>query len=229
MGAAAVIVAAFDTATSATVVGVQAGCDTRSSRFEAPPGGHPAHSAQLLGALSDLLGDAGAGWGDVEVIGVGVGPGTFTGLRIASATAEGLRRATGARVVPVDTLEALALPALAAAAGRPVCALTDARRGEVFAAGWRVPGEKVFGPVAVGPEELPGVLGRHGGNWLIAGDRPEGFGGAASDVAGWLETQDPLNLLDGAALCELARSGNGVDGPVLPEYVRAPDAKRPGT
>lgn len=218
---------AFDTSTAATVVAVDSGGTILSRRLEPPAGGRPGHSAQLLEGLESLLAGAGISWDEVGTIGVGAGPGSFTGLRISAATAEGLRRATGARVVAVDSLEALALPALRACGGRPVCAVIDARRGELFAAGWAAEGDRIFGPVAVGPEAIDGVLA--GRPWVVAGEVPEGFAsGAGSDVADWPEPADPLNLIAGEALCELASRGPATTGPVVPEYVRAPDAERPG-
>ena len=72
--------------------------------------GPPAHSAELLPALAGLLERAGTGWDDVTAIAVGVGPGTFTGLRIGVATARGARPGAGG---------AAASGLLAGGAGRP--------------------------------------------------------------------------------------------------------------
>src|SRR3954469_3313376 len=55
--------------------------------------GRPDHSAELLPVLAGLLEEAGVDWPDVRVIAVGVGPGTFTGLRIGVATARALATA----------------------------------------------------------------------------------------------------------------------------------------
>ena len=77
----------------------------------------PAHSAELLPALAGLLERAGTGWDEVTAIAVGVGPGTFTGLRIGVATARGLGQALGVPLHPVSSLEALAA-GIAAGAGR---------------------------------------------------------------------------------------------------------------
>src|SRR5688572_24871247 len=62
--------------------------------------GPPAHSAELLPVLATLLGRAGAEWDDVEAIAVGVGPGTFTGLRIGVATARALAQGLGVPLHP---------------------------------------------------------------------------------------------------------------------------------
>ena len=221
------LIAAFDTSTPATVVALEGEDGVLEARLEAPSAGPPAHSSQLLPALASLLEQAGAGWGDVGRLGFGTGPGTFTGLRIAASTVEGLRRVADAAVVGVDSLEALSLPARRAEPGRPVCALLDARRGEVFASGWQADGSLAFGPLAVAPGELPALLDA-GSGWLVAGQAPEPFGRVLADAG--VETVpegDPRNLIGGAALCELARLGIPLSGPALPDYVREPDAHRP--
>ena len=76
---------AFDTSTPLTVAAVSVNGGILERSLEAPPGGHPAHCAQLVGALDSLLAGAGSGWDEVERIGVGAGPGTFTGIRVASS------------------------------------------------------------------------------------------------------------------------------------------------
>ncbi len=112
------IVLAFDTATADTAVGLLVpGAPVRTARHEPAPGERPGHAAQLLGLARQLLDDAGLDWPDVARIGVGTGPGTFTGLRIGVATARALAQAGGQELVAVGTLEALAL---AAAGGQDV-------------------------------------------------------------------------------------------------------------
>lgn len=214
-------VVAFDTSTPRTVVSVRAGGETVEVVLDAPDGGHPAHSAQLLKAIDALLGQASTGWHDVTRIGLGTGPGTFTGLRISAATAEGLRRATCAEVVPVSSLEALArspggLQTL------PVVAVIDARRGEVFSAAWSADGREIFGPAAVGPRELAGRLAGAAAKWCLSGELPGPFEDALAGT-GLVGARGPA-AISGATLCDLADCGLPFQGPVLPVYVREPDA-----
>lgn len=144
----------FDTATAATAVALQVpGAPARELRDDPEPGAHPGHATRLLELAGELLGAGGVRWGQLDRIAAGVGPGTFTGLRVGIATARGLAQALDAQLVGVSSLAALADVALAgrapdtgaavpaaAAPGAPgvsrVLAVIDARRGEVFAAAY---------------------------------------------------------------------------------------------
>jgi len=88
-------------------------------------------ASRLLPDLDAFLARHGVDRGDVAAIGVGVGPGSYTGIRIGVAAALGLGRALGVRVAGSGTLEALAFAGLAP--GETGWALLDARRGRVHA------------------------------------------------------------------------------------------------
>src|SRR5436309_1668265 len=126
----------FDTATRATAVALaNHGGDTFEARDDPPRGERPRHAARLLPLCAEVLDRAGISYHDLERLAVGVGPGTFTGLRIGVATARALAQASGIALVGVSTLHSLALNALPAFADRgveAVAAVLDARRGEAF-------------------------------------------------------------------------------------------------
>ena len=86
---------------------------------------------ELMLRLNKAMEKAGRGFRDIETVAVGVGPGSYTGLRVSVATAKTLAWSTGAGLVGVPTLDALAANA-PASCGR-VAAVIDARRGEVYA------------------------------------------------------------------------------------------------
>ncbi len=178
------IVLGFDTATSATAVGLRLeDGSTLSARDDPPAGARPGHSAQLLALAAELLERAALPWSAVERIAVGLGPGTFTGLRIGAATAHGLARSLGIEVVGVSTLRALAVGAetdvAAASTGQAgtcvaagsggaaghdratiptgVLGVIDARRGEAFVAAY-AHGQELTVPRAVAPEDLHTVV-----------------------------------------------------------------------
>lgn len=92
---------------------------------------------RLMPLLEELLAEAGLGWRDLSVIGVGIGPGNFTGVRISVSAARGLALGLGIPAVGVSTLEALA-----EGAPRPVAVVLDARRGEAYAQRFSVEGDE---------------------------------------------------------------------------------------
>jgi tRNA threonylcarbamoyladenosine biosynthesis protein TsaB len=182
---------------------------------------------------SDLLAQAELRWGEVERIAVGVGPGTFTGLRIGVATARGLAQSLGVDVVAVGTLRVLAQAAIAARAvrdtGRDVLAAIDARRGEVFVAAYTRQGEELAAPRALAPEGVVGLAAEIGAGrrWLAVGDGAIRFRVQleAVDVAVAVEGS-PLHRVDAGVLCELALTASrGAPEAVLPDYRRRPDAE----
>jgi tRNA threonylcarbamoyladenosine biosynthesis protein TsaB len=237
----------LDTATPATVVGVAvAGAETVERRHDPAPGARPEHAARLLVLAQEALEAAGVGWPDVRRIGAGVGPGTFTGLRIGVATARALAQASGAELVAVSTLEALALGAVAGAGldpaavaarepaagnaeGHGVLAVLDARRGEAFVAGW-LHGERVVAPVALGPEALAGTardLARRGPpGWLAVGNGALRFRAQIEPAAVSVPADgSPLHRVSARESCRLAATAPAVAIEALvPEYVRVPDA-----
>lgn len=93
------------------------------------------HSSALLPAAQQLLEAAGLRPRDLAGVVVGGGPGSFTGLRVAAATAKGMVQALGVPLLAYSGLMATAASAWAASG--PVCALFDARRGDVYAACYR--------------------------------------------------------------------------------------------
>jgi tRNA threonylcarbamoyladenosine biosynthesis protein TsaB len=221
-----VTVLGFDTATAATAVALlRPGAEPVEARHDPAPGERPGHVAQLLPLVRAVLDRAGLGFADLDRLAVGVGPGTFTGLRIGVATARALAQAAGLPLVPVGTLRALALPAQAAAGA--VLAVLDARRGEAFVAGW-VEGEQAVAPAALPVEALAGLDPPPTGRWLAVGDGAVRLR-AELERAGALVPADgdPLHLVNGGAVCRLALELPGTvrREEVVPQYLRLPDAE----
>jgi tRNA threonylcarbamoyladenosine biosynthesis protein TsaB len=193
--------------------------------------GRPEHSAELLPVLAVLLDEAGVGWRDVRALAVGVGPGTFTGLRIGVATARGLAHALGIGVSPVPSLGALAagLAEAGAADDRPLLPLIDARRRQVFASLYRAssPLEPDWGPLALDREDLLRRLSALERSPLAAGDwalesRTD------LEAAGVIvpPADSGLHAVNALHVCRLAKAIQPVslEG-VTPTYVRLPDAE----
>lgn len=111
------------------------------------------HSRHLLPIIRSVLVRCRCTPADLNGIAVTRGPGTFTGLRIGISAVKGLAAATGAPVVGVSSLAALALPF--AVIDHPVVAMIDARRGEIYHALFhgRTDTPEAVGPVAVDAPE----------------------------------------------------------------------------
>ena len=95
------------------------------------------HAARLAPLVAGVLDHVGAAPGDLDAVAVSAGPGSYTGLRIGASTAKGLAYATGAALVAVSSLEAMAHAAGPAAGLDPVLAAFPSRRGEIYAALFR--------------------------------------------------------------------------------------------
>jgi len=95
------------------------------------------HAEELIVAVAEVLERSATRLLALDAIGVSIGPGRFTGLRVGLATAKGLSAAVGVPVRPVPTLEALARSGGTAGLTAP---MLDARRGEVYGALFRVGG-----------------------------------------------------------------------------------------
>jgi tRNA threonylcarbamoyladenosine biosynthesis protein TsaB len=167
--------------------------------------------------------------GDVDRIAVGVGPGAFTGLRVGVATARGLAQSSGAELVAVSSLRALAAAALQAGGQGAVLAVIDARRSEIFAAAYAGDGAELATGRAIEPGAVVALLEEAGlTSALAVGDGALRYR-AELESAG-LEVApgtSPLHLLRAAAICALAASTEhtGSSEPVLPDYLRRPDAE----
>jgi tRNA threonylcarbamoyladenosine biosynthesis protein TsaB len=195
----------------------------------------PAHARELMPAVAEVMERAGLGYGDLEAIAVGVGPGTFTGLRIGIATARALASANGLPLRPVSSLAALAAGIEVNAAGTgaeaeaspSLLAVIDAKRGEVFAAEYEGGGAPRWGPLALRPEELAERMQAEGRTPLAAGDGSVRFRGVL-EAAGISVMPDDsrAHVVRALHVCRLAAAVPGVaPQAVLPDYLRAPDAK----
>jgi tRNA threonylcarbamoyladenosine biosynthesis protein TsaB len=248
------IVLGLDTATPSTAVGLRlADGRTLEARDDPAAGAHPGHATRLLGMANDLLATAEIRWEAIDRVAVGVGPGTFTGLRVGIATARGLAQSLSAELVGVSSLRALAVRALAPVSRRAeehgkldgdragaVLAAIDARRGEAFVAAYEGrdgewPAGELFPARALAPEDLAGVPAAAAeagyatqGGWLAVGDGAVRFRLELEQLGMTVPPEDsPLHRVSGEAICELGADGRPAVSPdgVLPDYVRRPDAE----
>jgi tRNA threonylcarbamoyladenosine biosynthesis protein TsaB len=227
----------FDTATRATTVALLDSRDGTAvqARDDPDPGQRPRHTTRLMPLIAEVLERADIGWDDVDRLAVGLGPGTFTGLRIGIATAKGLAGARAIPLVGISTLQSLALNARFHSGGPStelVLPVLDARRGEVFAAAWRRSEIErreaaLMAPIALTPEGLEARMGELGSSVLAVGDGAvefrqtlEGSGALVPDDA------SELHRVTAVRHCTLAtRLPPTRPDEVLPDYLRLPDAE----
>jgi tRNA threonylcarbamoyladenosine biosynthesis protein TsaB len=236
-----VTIVALDTATRATVAALLSTADPPlelEARDDPPPGARPRHATRVLELVADVMDRGGVGWGDVDAIAVGVGPGTFTGLRIGVATARALARARHIPLIGVSTLQSLARNAAAyngAAPAGSVFAVLDARRGEVFAAGWPQGLEqgppRLLPACACAPEALAEVVAEVvetvGAGVLAIGEGAVEFRQVLERAGALIpDDQSAIHRVSGINHCRLALSmRRSSPDQVHPEYLRLPDAE----
>jgi len=186
------------------------------------------HTTALLAEVERAVAAAG-GWAEVNRIAVGLGPGSFTGLRVGAATARALGLSRGLPVSGVCTLDALGRALGEASGGSHCLAVIDARRGEVFAALYSPHGERIWHPLVCAPEELVERVAASPEPPLAAGPGAVRFHRQlASRGVEVPDDADPVHRVAARHICALAAAGaNGVDaGPPTPIYLRPPDAER---
>ncbi len=239
---------AFDTATRATTVAIWCSAPAPGGqllahvRDDPPSGVRPRHTTMLISSIVAALTDAGLDWDEVDRIAVGIGPGTFTGLRIGIATARALAKARGIPLVGVSTLESVASAAAGALAAGwagevevgAIYAVLDARRREVFASAWRAPDDgrgldwpAILDPAALTPGQLASLIEAGALRSLAVGDGAVEFR-EVLERAGAVVPDDGSGLHRVSALehCRLASGARPSDPElVAPDYIRLPDAQ----
>lgn len=214
------LVLALDTATTELVVGV-VDVDTRTAQVRVRAESVEetrAHNERLVPTAERLLGEAGCTFSDLDAIVVGCGPGPFTGLRVGMASASAFGQALGIPVHGVVTHDAIA--ALIDAPSALVA--TDARRREVYWAAYR-DGERVVGPAVSAPAAVAGELECAGFALPVA----------VLSVPAALREQLAVDANEVRSVSPrvegLVRAADleGQPAPLVPHYLRRPDAVEP--
>jgi tRNA threonylcarbamoyladenosine biosynthesis protein TsaB len=170
-------------------------------------------SGALLPAVHAALDLAGEELSSVGLVLCGVGPGTFTGIRIVASTARALALGTGSALARNSTLDALAAPALYC---RPdVLAVLDARRGEVFAQRF-----SADGIVCTKPDDLFAT-----GEPLVVGDGAVRYRGSLERLGYVPPDHSPLHRVTAVGHVMSADLSPVAAEELVPIYVREPDAE----
>lgn len=188
---------------------------------------------KLLELVAEVLGESGIKLQDLDGVAFGRGPGSFTGLRIAAAAAQGFALSTGVALLPVSSLAALAQGAWRVQGVGHALTCVDARMGEVYVGEFAIVGgvaqprrsEALSAPDAIAAPTLEG--------WTALGDGfaayPEAFAGLLAAAQRLVPDLLPQaqDLLPQAAADLAAGRASGVEG-ALPVYLREESAWRRG-
>ena len=156
---------------SSTTVASVALCEDETLLAEYTLNNGNTHSETLLPMIEAMLAHFGTTVDEIDLFAASTGPGSFTGVRIGTATLKGLAFAKDTPCIGVSTLEALAENAVAL--GGLVCPVMNARRSQVYTALFRSDGvrlERLMPDSAMSIEELDGILSEYGENVAFCGD-----------------------------------------------------------
>jgi tRNA threonylcarbamoyladenosine biosynthesis protein TsaB len=182
------------------------------------------HAEALMPMVAAVMAEGDVRPGDLDVIAATLGPGSFTGVRIAIAAARGLALATDAELYGTDSLTVMArMAVLTIAPDGPFAVAVDARREMLYLGLYDAAGRKLDGPLLIAPgdavERLPRELG------LAVGSGAQALADAAAargrDMSPALTTLQPSAM----ALADIASEGGESPALFRPLYLRPPDAK----
>jgi tRNA threonylcarbamoyladenosine biosynthesis protein TsaB len=202
-----VLLLAIDTATT-----VATACVWRDGAVLAEGERRDGHVAQeVLVLCQELVERAGVSLGELDGVVGGIGPGSFTGVRIGLATARGIGLGLGIPVAGASTLSALR-----AGAGDGAIACIDARRGEVFAEGAGVPA------AARSPQALADIAPRTA---VVVGDGAVRYRAELEAADLVVPPDDDPRHAPAARLLAGLAAADGLATTAAPQYLRRPDAE----
>lgn len=226
------LVLGIDTATSACAAAVwSVDADSPLAALGEPL--QRGQAERLVPLVQEVLAAAGIGFGDLWRIGVTVGPGTFTGLRIGLAAARGFALAADRPLVGVTSFAAAARAVSAdRTAGRLRLACIESRRDDLYLQAFDAADRPLFDPADVLPPDLPAFVAAHlpPGQLLLVGDAAERAaaalaGARAVAVEPWTGAGEALAV---ARIAAAVPDGALADHPADPYYLRPPDVTLPG-
>lgn len=191
------------------------------------------HSQTLLPMIDDMMRMLGIDISSVDAIAVSGGPGSFTGLRIGSATAKGIGLATGKPLVHVPTIDAMAYTLFGVSA--LICPMLDARRQQVYTGFYRFEDDfTVVKPQFMTTiDKLVRELNARGEKVIFLGDGVDTCGAYIREhmTAPYVFAPVPANRQRGAAVAALGeamyREGKTVSAmEFAPDYMRKSQAER---
>jgi tRNA threonylcarbamoyl adenosine modification protein YeaZ len=183
------------------------------------------HAEALMPMVAEVMRESGLGFAELDLIAATVGPGSFTGVRIAIAAARGLALVTDARLFGTDSLSVMARSALASGevGSAPFAIAVDARRGMLYLGLYDEAARKLEGPALIAPDEalhlLPPKL------VTAAGSGAELLAAAGARQGCIIATTLPELQPSAGALAEIAAASGETLPTLKPLYLRPPDAR----
>jgi tRNA threonylcarbamoyl adenosine modification protein YeaZ len=178
------------------------------------------HAEHLMTVIADALAAAGTTHAELGLIGVAVGPGSFTGIRVGVAAARGLALALKVPAVGVTTLDALAEEARDRYRDCEIIAVIDARRDQLYLARYGAAGERILGPAIATIADAVSAVGAS--DIVLVGSAAEAVKAAAGRT---LEVAGAAATADIAVYARLAARHGPADTPPRPLYLRDADAR----
>ncbi len=194
------------------------------------------HLQNLMPQVETVIKENKLSIGDIDLIAVSNGPGSFTGIRIGVSTARALSQILDIPCVAVPSLDALALRGAEYAKGDIlICPMLDARRSQVYAGGYFIKDGYPIEEIKAGPYMLDEFLAKAAGydQILVLGDAMDKYADKMAEIRpeGTLDTPEDIRYQDASCVAALgaklyAEKGGLLYNEVQPEYMRMAEAER---
>ena len=197
-------------------------------RYEARAVNKLTHSRSLMPMVDEAIQKSGIALQDITLIAAVIGPGSFTGVRIGVAAAQGIARGLQIQCLAVNAMEAMAYSV--SLHGMVICPIRDARSGQVYGAAFSQ-GQRLIKDQALKLNEYLEQVNSLGESLFFLGDGALSYGEQIIQILGSRASVAPVHLLlpgaGAAAVLAFHNQDGAVDpGQLMPLYLRAPQAER---
>jgi tRNA threonylcarbamoyl adenosine modification protein YeaZ len=212
---------AIDTSCGAASVAVCDG-DSRETLARESVVMKQGHAEALAPMTERLVNAAGGGFGSIGRIAVGIGPGSFTGIRVGLAMARAIGLTLEIPVVGVSTLVAFVGPLLERNLSGVIASVVDARHGHVYFQLFEARGRPILAPRVTSLREAVRLIG--GGPARAAGNAAGLLADEAQRAGVEVDASEAADFPDIVALARIGLAVDPASWPARPLYVKAPDA-----
>jgi tRNA threonylcarbamoyl adenosine modification protein YeaZ len=183
------------------------------------------HAEALMPMAAEVMEEGGIAPAELDVIAATIGPGSFTGVRIAIAAARGLALVTRAKLFGTDSLTVMAKLVLANEefGEEPFTVAVDARRDMLYVGLYDDQARKLEGPLLLGPDEVAKLLPPR--LHLAVGSGAVLLADAGARMGRPIDAKLPVLQPSAAALARIAVESGATCCTLRPLYLRPPDAK----